>query len=288
MTATRVQSVNNDSATNSVTITITTPTAGNLLIAGFNAAAGDQSTMAGPAGFTRAVITDSITSGASAIFWRIADGTEGTSLTFSGSGTATYCNVNFTEWSSPGTWPTSPVDAVGFTNGVSGTTATVTASAATTQAEVLAYAFVGLSGTSGGWLNTWTNGFAQNSLLVRTESATKQTTATEILSTTETWTTARVPRAAIAAFKLPAVSSGPATPTGLTATAVSSSAIDVTWNPVTGATGYDSQALSIFSGDDPAAIDWTGVPFTSTTATSFSDTGLSAPQRRAYRVRAAN
>jgi len=59
----------------------------------------------------------------------------------------------------------------------------------------------------------------------------------------------------------------PETPSGLAATAVSSSAIDLTWNATAGATGYDVKRATSPGG--PFAMVASGV-----TATAFSDTGL--------------
>lgn len=204
MPATRVQNVSNDAAAASVTLTVAAPTAGNLLLLGVFAAAGDQTTMTPPSGWSQASATTSATTGVTAVYWKIATGTEGTSLVVSGTTAATFVTANFTEWSSGGpAWATNPVDATGSSSPASGTTATVAATAATTQAQTLGYAVIGLGGTSGGWLNTWTGGYVQNHTSTRLSSATKQTTATETPSTTETWTTARVPRAALATFKIP-------------------------------------------------------------------------------------
>lgn len=63
-----------------------------------------------------------------------------------------------------------------------------------------------------------------------------------------------------------------AAPTGLTATAVSSSQIDLSWNAVTGATGYDIER-------DGAVIA------TDNVTTSYSDTGLTQNTTYTYRVR---
>jgi hypothetical protein len=66
---------------------------------------------------------------------------------------------------------------------------------------------------------------------------------------------------------------GFATPTGLTATAVSTSQIDVSWDAVPGATGYDLER-------DGAII------VANHGSTSYSDTGLSSATEYTYRVRA--
>lgn len=69
-------------------------------------------------------------------------------------------------------------------------------------------------------------------------------------------------------------STPPAAPTGLTATAVSASQINLSWNPATGATGY--------------IVKRGGSPVGSTAATSYSDTGLPASTSSCYTVVATN
>nr|WP_277566850.1 fibronectin type III domain-containing protein [Cohnella ginsengisoli] len=67
----------------------------------------------------------------------------------------------------------------------------------------------------------------------------------------------------------------PAVPTGLTATAASSTSISLGWTAVTGATGYQVEI-------DGAAA------YISTTAASYTHGGLAAGSTHAYRVRAVN
>jgi len=87
----------------------------------------------------------------------------------------------------------------------------------------------------------------------------------------------------------PIVSKGggaPSTPTGLTATAVSTSQIDLYWNAVEGATGYDvyrsTSATGTFArlGSEPTVSGQSN--------TSYSDTGLSAGTTYYYKVSALN
>lgn len=68
--------------------------------------------------------------------------------------------------------------------------------------------------------------------------------------------------------------SAPDVPSGLTATAVSSSQINVSWSPVADATGYE-----LVNADDNAQVLYDG------TATSFNHTGLSANTSYRYQVR---
>lgn len=278
MAATRVQRVtanNTDVTTLSVT-PASTPTAGNLLVIFHFAGNTDQTaSMTAPTGWTKATgaTTTSTSNGASTFYWRVSDGTESGAITMNNVlSTGIFVGAVFEEWSAGGAFAVSPVDASGFTNGSNGgtTTITVTATGATTQANTLAFAGYGLTANSGGFLNTWTGGFAIDTTVTqRMELAVKETSATETLATTETWTTNRVARASLIAFKLPTVLP---VPTGLTATAVASDRVDLSWTAVTGATGYD--------------IERNGSVIASGNATTnFSDTGLSPSTAYSYRVR---
>lgn len=71
----------------------------------------------------------------------------------------------------------------------------------------------------------------------------------------------------------------PAPPTGLTATAASSSAIDLAWQPSPGATGYTVHR---------ALGDYPQVGSVGSTTTTFRDAGLTASTTYSYVVRAAN
>src|SRR5207253_7362256 len=70
---------------------------------------------------------------------------------------------------------------------------------------------------------------------------------------------------------------GPPTPTGFTATATSTSQINLTWNASTGATQYEVFRASAGS---PYATR------TTTAGTTFSDTGLTPGAAYVYKVRA--
>ncbi len=70
-----------------------------------------------------------------------------------------------------------------------------------------------------------------------------------------------------------------AAPAGLTATPVSSSQINLSWNSVPGATSYTLE----WSTDDQ---NWNALP--GTTATSYSDTGLAAGTTYYFRIQASN
>ncbi|NHA66598.1 fibronectin type III domain-containing protein [Phycicoccus flavus] len=68
--------------------------------------------------------------------------------------------------------------------------------------------------------------------------------------------------------------SAPATPTGLTATATSSSSVDLTWGSAAGATGYDVQRG--------------GTTVATVASPAFTDTGLTESTQYSYRVLARN
>ena len=72
----------------------------------------------------------------------------------------------------------------------------------------------------------------------------------------------------------------PAAPTNLTATAASSSAINLSWAAAAGATGYSIERSSSGSGI------WTQVGTTAWGVTTYADTGLAAGTTYDYRVRA--
>ena len=87
----------------------------------------------------------------------------------------------------------------------------------------------------------------------------------------------------------PTVSIGggaPNTPSGLSATAVSSSQINLSWNSVTGATGYNIYRDTSSSGSFPRLGSEPTVSGESNT--SYSDTGLTAGTTYYYRVSAVN
>lgn len=83
----------------------------------------------------------------------------------------------------------------------------------TTMADELVIAGMGLNGTSGGWGNTWSNGFTQQSTVVSTVSNDDQRSASSTADrivvatggyeTTDSWTTTRNCQAAIVTFQAP-------------------------------------------------------------------------------------
>ncbi len=278
MALTRVQLVTRftTTAATSLAVPITTPVAGNLLVITHYAGGANQNVgMSGPAGFTTASQTTDTTAGGFAVYYRVSDGGEGTSLTVnSNSATGNVYNAaTVTEWKAESPF-ISPLDRAdpATSAGNSVTSLTLTLGATTGQANEIVIAAFGTTGSVSAWNNTWTNGFAQQVATsdFRYTLAQKETTAVETSSTAEAWSTARTVRGAIAAFRIPAPP--PPTPTGLTATAVSSSQIDLAWNSATGATGYDLER------DGQIIV-------TGQTGTTYSDTGRAAATTYSYRVR---
>lgn len=73
----------------------------------------------------------------------------------------------------------------------------------------------------------------------------------------------------------------PTAPSGLTATAISSSRIDLSWSNVSGETGYEIDR-------SPDGATWTQIATTGANVATFSNTGLNANTTYSYRVRATN
>jgi hypothetical protein len=72
-------------------------------------------------------------------------------------------------------------------------------------------------------------------------------------------------------------SAGPTSPTGLTASAVSGAQINLSWNPSTAPSGYVISGYQIFRN---------GIQIATTSATSYSNTGLSAGMQYCYTISA--
>ena len=208
--------------TSSVTATYgAAPTQDNLLVLVHHYRAIGTVTL--PAGWTEAVAL--VDSGSTiTIGYKIAGAAEGTGVTVSVSA-SDHQTLTILEYSGIDT--VSPLDrtasnacSANVTSCSSGTTAT------TTLADELVIAGIGVNGTSGGWANTWTNGFAQQSTVVSTggnnnqksasSTADRIVSATGAFETTEGWTTTRKAQSAIATFR------GPVPGAALTGTVVPS------------------------------------------------------------------
>lgn len=206
MTVTNVQLVTNNATGTSVTLTVGATTPGNLLvICHYAGGAVSQASMAGPSGFPTFIQSATTSQSGCAMYWRVADGTESTSLTCTSvTGTSVYNVATFMEWSAGTAWSATPTDASGMSAPTSGgTSITLSTTAADSQADCLLIAAYGLAGTVTIG-NTWTDSFTQLATTgSRWEVATKETSAIETPSTTETWTTSRVMRGVIGGFLVP-------------------------------------------------------------------------------------
>lgn len=175
------------------------PTTGNLLILPWFMGA-DPTTRVGPSGYTLAVTTPNATNGTS-IYYRVADGTEGTSP-ISGSGNSALQQAIWYEFSVGVPWAASPVDVTGTAGTTAATTIAVTGSTSMTQARELIVTAIGWAGATSA--PSFNNGYATEDSNTRLAVGRKEVVATETVTTTASWTTSQQPRHAIAAFKIPA------------------------------------------------------------------------------------
>ena len=181
------------------------PTQDNLLVLVHHYR--DDVTVTLPVGWTEAVALVNSKSTIT-IAYRIAGAAEGTGVTVSVSRDKSQ-TLHIFEYSGIDT--TSPLDqtasnscSVPTTSCSSGTTAT------TSVADELVIAGFGVNGTSGGWDDTWTNSFTEQSTVESTGSAGERSassiadrivTATGTFETTEGWTISLKALGAIATFK---------------------------------------------------------------------------------------
>ncbi len=143
------------------------------------------------------------------IAYKIAGAAEGTDVTVSVSASDDQ-TITIFEYSGIDT--VSPLDQTAANAGTPTSCSTGTTPTTSTADELL-IAGVGLNGTSGGWANTWSNGFTQQSTVVSTVSIDNQKSAsstadrivvaTGAYETTESWTTGRSCQAAIVTFQAP-------------------------------------------------------------------------------------
>ena len=187
----------------------TGPTQDNLLVLVHHYR--DTGTVTLPSGWTQAV-TRAADQSTITIAYKIAGAAEGTGVTVSVSA-ADHQTLTIFEYSGIDT--TAPLDQTasnaetpppGITDCSTGTTAT------TSVPVELLIAGVGLAGDGGGWLNTWTNGFTQQSTVAssgipstfRSDSSTADriVSATGTFETTESWSSSKGCQTAIATFKV--------------------------------------------------------------------------------------
>lgn len=227
------------------------PIAGNLIVIHHYIGGQDASGMAGPTGFTTAIQTSGVASAGAAIYYKVSDGTEGTSYTCSKGASTAFSAAEIAEWDAGAAWdPTGIVDASGMaTGGSADVTLRVTATGPTSQASVLAVASVGT--TQSGSYAGWTDGWLDDGLAAvggRQTSGYKLPAAIETLTTSNSWTSGGFARMVLAAFKRPssgtaaqgsgtAAWSATATATGSAPLAVPAGASTAAWSATASGVG---------------------------------------------------
>ena len=309
---TQVQKASAGSAGNQPSITASfgsAPTQDNLLVLVHHYR--NTATVTLPAGWAQAVLEQNSGSKIT-IAYKIAGAAEASDVTVSVSSSD---DQTITIFEYDGIDTVSPLDqtasnSVGTGNPNSCSTGTTPT---TTTADELVIAGVGLNGTSGGWGNTWTNGFTQQSTVVSTvtpqdQNKSASSTADNIVSatgtfeTTESWTTGRKCQAAIATFREPipyAALSGTVTPSATEAEVVTGAETLIitltndTWDATVGADNAVTTALiaGIDSAQgEPAGWDnvvKAGLTFTDVTRTSATVVTVTLPAFTGYNITAA-
>ena len=161
-----------------------------------------------PAGWTQAV-TRTGTGSRLTIAYKVAGAAEGTDVTVSNNPSG-HQTITIFEYSGIDT--VSPLDRTASNQTTSTTSCSTGTTATTSVAEELVIGAIGLEGASGGWANTWTNSFTQQSTVVSSGSggapaysdsstADRIVSATGTFETTESWTTTRRCLGTIATFE---------------------------------------------------------------------------------------
>ncbi len=160
-----------------------------------------------PAGWTQAV-TRTGTGSRLTIAYKVAGAAEGTDVTVSNNPSG-HQTITIFEYSGIDT--VSPLDRTA-SNQTTSTSCSTGTTATTSVAEELVIGAIGLEGASGGWANTWTNSFTQQSTVVSSGSggapaysdsstADRIVSATGTFETTESWPITRLCLGVIATFK---------------------------------------------------------------------------------------
>lgn len=190
-------SVQPGAATSSTATYGATPTDGDKLVAFFRA----QTALANitlPAGWSNAVSIEGSSALVSLVIaYKDASG-DGTGVVFTTSASVQQ-DLAIAEYS--GLLAGGPDKTASAASAGTATSQSTGTTAATTQADELVLAAMGLNGSAGGFANTWTNSFLQQAALVRSTWAHRIVTATGTFETTEGWTTTQRAAAAIATFK---------------------------------------------------------------------------------------
>ncbi len=185
----------------------TAPTQGNLLVLVHHYRNPNIVTV--PAGWMKAVVLVGPQTATLTIAYKIAELAEGNGVTVSVGHDARQTLTIF-EYSGIDT--ASPLDQTAFNPCISATTSCSTGTTATTvQTDELVIAGIATNGASGGFGNTWTNGFTQQSTVASTGGGPVQqsnsstadliVSATGTFETTESWVTSRKAQGVIATFK---------------------------------------------------------------------------------------
>ena len=304
----QVQTATEKGSTGSVTATYgAAPTEDNLLVLVHHYR--DIGTVTLPAGWTEAVAL--VDSGSTiTIAYKIAGAAEGTDVTVSVS-VADHQTITIFEYSGIDT--VSPLDRTASNAcPTAGTSCSTGTTATTVRADELVVAGIGLNGTSGGWANTWTNGFTQQSTVESTggpgtgrsasSTADRILSATGTFETTESWTTSRSAQGAIATFKIAggpsAALTGTLVPSALEADIVTGGDTLVitltndTWDPTVGADNAITTALiNGIDSDLGEATGWdavvkAGLTFNEVTRTSATVVTITLPAFGSYDVTA--
>lgn len=203
-TPAQVQKAQNTAITQTtVTTTLgSTPTSGNLLVAVHSVV---QTSVAAnvtpPAGWTlaKAQSYGSSSRNRLAVYYKVAGGSESTSVTFTDA-TAGSHTLEIFEYS--GTSGTVDVTSGASITSGSATTATCGPTSATAIAKELAVAVIALDGSSATWASSWTNSYVvQHTVPLRQRTAIKVLSAAGAQTTAEAWTSARMWAAVLVTFR---------------------------------------------------------------------------------------
>lgn len=197
-TITEIQQVRANGTSTAPSVTISAASAGNHLIAVLGANDNTLAQITNPAGFTTAVdVVRATNANASRQAWAQAAGGE-TTITFT---LAVSGSWRLTVFEYDG-MAASPVDRTSSTTGGSSTNVALPATSTTTQADELAIVAVQLSNTSDGGV-AFTDSFVLESIVSTNTDiiGSRVLNATQAVSTTVSWTTARSKAATLATYK---------------------------------------------------------------------------------------
>lgn len=178
-----------------------TPTDNNLLVAVINFAGGDPGTITRPSGWSLAIEAQRGSAQKIGIYYKVA-ASEGTSWTWTtANAVQSVCTIY--EYSGLDSSQAAVLDKTTSNDGGAGTVTSLSTgtTVATTLADELLAAGIGLTGSSGSAFS-WTNSFTDDGTgSAGAGTAVRIVSATGTYETTGSWTTARTAVAAIATFK---------------------------------------------------------------------------------------